>query len=359
MVTVAATAVSLASLLSVREKRFSSERSADAQVFGQQQRQLWTTLLDSLPNIGNPSQTIREKILQAVTQTTAFQRTQEDDEIVLAANIPFLTQEIVRQVVEIAKGNAMAVWAALAVECRNIVGEIPVQLLSWNFITQVLSYLTGGVSPKDFTSIVESLNTAIYNLNVQTNTAKTEIESAQESADHKTKAFVDEKKAELASFMVSLSEDIKLKSSSSLWANRAGWYRFGTAAWFAVFVLLASSVIVYFMEHVSDFVKDLPKDSSGNIPYASIVLILIPALGAAWLLRLISRFLNNNHVLADDARHRQVMTQTYLALVADNKSEVTDKDRLVMLSAIFRPLPGAQIEEVAPPSILDLLKKPE
>jgi hypothetical protein len=85
----------------------------------------------------------------------------------------------------------------------------------------------------------------------------------------------------------------------------------------------------------------------------------IPVLGAAWLLRLISRFLNNNQVLADDARHRQVMTQTYLALVADPNSQVTEKDRLIMLNAIFRPLPGAQTDEVAPPTILDLLKKPD
>lgn len=122
---------------------------------------------------------------------------------------------------------------------------------------------------------------------------------------------------------------------------------------------LSSIVIYYFVQHLSEFSTELPHDATGNVPYVGLLLVLIPMLGAAWLLRLISRFLNNNQVLADDARHRQVMTQTYLALVADPNSQVTEKDRLIMLNAIFRPLPGAQTDEVAPPTVLDLLKKPD
>ncbi len=51
------------------------------------------------------------------------------------------------------------------------------------------------------------------------------------------------------------------------------------------------------------------------------------------------------------------MTRTYRALVADKDSGVAEKDRLVMLNAIFRPLPGTQVDEVAPPTILDLMKR--
>jgi hypothetical protein len=118
-----------------------------------------------------------------------------------------------------------------------------------------------------------------------------------------------------------------------------------------------SSLLFYIVLHMADLAAVIPKEADGRFSYVSVAFVLIPAIGAAWLLRLISRFVNANQILADDARHRQAMTRAYLAFVADPDSKVTEKDRLVMLTAIFRPLPGGQAEDVAPPSILDILKK--
>jgi len=124
-----------------------------------------------------------------------------------------------------------------------------------------------------------------------------------------------------------------------------------------IFAAAASALGWYVITHIAQISGAIPKDKDGAITYYSLVFFIVPVLAAGWLLRLLSRFINNQMALLDDARHRDVMTKTYLALVSDKQSGVDEKDRLVMLSAIFRPLPGAQIEEIAPPTILDLLKK--
>ena len=126
--------------------------------------------------------------------------------------------------------------------------------------------------------------------------------------------------------------------------------------WFVLFAGIAVGVGAYIYTNIVAIAADIPKDKEGVITYHSLVFFIVPVVAVAWLLRLISRFVSTSLQLRDDARHRDAMLKTYLALVGNKDSKVDEKDRLVMLTAIFRPLPGAQSEDVAPPSIMDLVK---
>ncbi|WP_225646395.1 DUF6161 domain-containing protein [Bradyrhizobium australafricanum] len=161
----------------------------------------------------------------------------------------------------------------------------------------------------------------------------------------------------LASFMQSLSEEVRLRSVSELWQNRARWHRGIAGAALAVFFVAVAALVGYCAMHMDQIVAALPRDKDQHVEYVSIALLAIPALAVGWCLKILARLVHTNSVLGDDSRQRQAMTRTYLALVADSSSQVTTEDRLVMLNAIFRPLPGSQSDEVAPPTILDLINK--
>ena len=164
-----------------------------------------------------------------------------------------------------------------------------------------------------------------------------------------------ELKEDLTQFKKSLSEADIVASASSLWSDKAQVHQWAFFLWLVLFVVTAGAAAVYGVTHMKEIGEALPRDKDNVIPYSSLVFIAVPVLAVAWILRIFSRFINNQQVLNDDARHRSAMTSTYLSLLADKS--MSEKDRVIMLSAIFRPLPGAQTEEVAPPTILDLMRQ--
>lgn len=68
--------------------------------------------------------------------------------------------------------------------------------------------------------------------------------------------------------------------------------------------------------------------------------VLVPAFAGVWVLRILGRLLSENLAIAQDARERETMVETFLALMQGEtagKSVVTDDDRRLILHALFRP----------------------
>jgi hypothetical protein len=64
----------------------------------------------------------------------------------------------------------------------------------------------------------------------------------------------------------------------------------------------------------------------------------------------------SNLAIADDASHRHTLTLTFRSLLEHEKNKVQEADRILMLQALFRPLPGgAADDEAAPPNWFDTL----
>jgi hypothetical protein len=85
--------------------------------------------------------------------------------------------------------------------------------------------------------------------------------------------------------------------------------------------------------------------------------LIVVAVFLTWAIRLIIRlFLSHSH-LGTDAAERVVMTQTYLALLEENRL-TEEKDRSLVLGALFRPASDGMVkEENIPHPMLDALTR--
>jgi hypothetical protein len=350
----------LAEALSRRELSFAGDEGPYRAERGQQeQRELWLTLLRQLPAPENVHRNLQQIATQQITGRSdlfPFQRSAEGSTL-LKGLIPLIDGDAVNRLLGIAEAKTSLVWAALLVECLPIFQNQNSNQFSLQLIADTVRYFTGDVLPKDMSHFISNLNSSVENSILAAHATASELKTVITRTEERTKEFLEENKKDIDAFKRALSEDIKLKASSSLWASRAAWHRLAAIFWFIAFSATVVGLLVFVVQNVKAISDSLPREADGHFPYVSVIFVLIPALGAAWFLRLISRFINSNQLLADDARHRQAMTRAYLALVADKNSKVTENDRLVMLTALFRPLPGGQSEDVAPPSILDILKR--
>jgi len=99
----------------------------------------------------------------------------------------------------------------------------------------------------------------------------------------------------------------------------------------------------------------------GNATEKTIVGTLTPiivfAFAAIWVLRILGRQLSRHIQLRDDARERQTMVLTFLALMNEKDAGrlVTDNDRILILHALFRPSSTHAPDDAPPAHWFDLL----
>lgn len=164
--------------------------------------------------------------------------------------------------------------------------------------------------------------------------------------------------------------NLVINDAAILWSIKARNHRIMYAIGASLFIGAISFFVGCAIIYWPNLIGALPEEVFKDHPFGGLALMLIPILAIAWVLRLISRFTLNNMMLADDAHQRSVMVNTFLKLVSTevggDQMEPTDemryavdadKDRTIILNAIFRPLPGTVQEDIQPPSLLDLLNK--
>lgn len=86
-----------------------------------------------------------------------------------------------------------------------------------------------------------------------------------------------------------------------------------------------------------------------------LIFIAFPLGLYVWLVRLVVRFNGRSLTLMDDATTRQALMDTFYRIANDNGA--TDKEREMMLQAIFRPLPGHQNDSADFPNVIELVQK--
>ncbi|MFC6656541.1 hypothetical protein ACFQEX_14150 [Roseibium salinum] len=84
--------------------------------------------------------------------------------------------------------------------------------------------------------------------------------------------------------------------------------------------------------------------------------ILIPILGVAWLLRILSRQSQSHFALENDSRQRLALLVSYVRLQEIPEKELTDGERLMILTELFRPIdPPSHVD--GPPNLAELIAK--
>lgn len=151
-------------------------------------------------------------------------------------------------------------------------------------------------------------------------------------------------------------EDIRLKAPASYWAERAQQsLRTANTALLWFFGISGFSVVA--LAFIFPFVFEQLTSMGSGFNLAPTVLITLPAILLLWFLRLIARRHVNSLATARDAQHRQTMIQTYLALMAEEGSGVTEQDRLLILQALFRPENPSGDDDAPPPHLLEIMTK--
>lgn len=153
-----------------------------------------------------------------------------------------------------------------------------------------------------------------------------------------------------------VTEQSILSGAHSLWRSKARVHGWSFWLGFVALGILVGSAAVTIILYGPAYLASLPRKADGDISYAIVALLTITAIGIGWMLRFLGRFVVDNMVMQADAVQRRTMLQTYLALVGDKEAGMEQADRTLILNAIFRPLPGHQSEDVAPPTLAELVK---
>lgn len=131
-------------------------------------------------------------------------------------------------------------------------------------------------------------------------------------------------------------EQLRLQAPATYWRKRAEVT--SLAAKFALVFFAAGAIFLAWavVEHGPSLLARLAEvgevDSLGTLAMLS-----IPTLTVLWVLRQIARLFVTNLESSADAKLRETMATTYLALAKEGTGSVGEKERLMVLEALFRP----------------------
>jgi len=107
----------------------------------------------------------------------------------------------------------------------------------------------------------------------------------------------------------------------------------------------------------SDGLKGLGAAGSDKSVVAVVVPIAVFAFATIWILRILGRQLSRHLQLRDDANERRTMVMTFLALMNEQGAAdlITERDRILILHALFRPSAATAPDDAPPAHWFDLL----
>lgn len=173
---------------------------------------------------------------------------------------------------------------------------------------------------------------------------------SDEWADH-----MKDSREEWAKLKLTYDTELGLRAPTTYWSDRGRSQRNVAIAYGAAFsVALAAAISVFAFLGV-DYLVRLPNDKNAIL---GLLPILIPAFAAVWILRILGRLLAESMNLMRDARERETLVKTFLALMKDDstgKSVVKDEDRILILHSLFRPASTGAVDDSPPVHWFDVL----
>lgn len=180
----------------------------------------------------------------------------------------------------------------------------------------------------------------------------TELERQRMAALLRFQQEATDTSARLESTHSAYLEQMKLKAPVEYWREKATGHRNSARGlrhyvWGFFALMIGGYVIAFAAMHqqIAAFLLQF-QGSTGALLVISAAFALLASL-PLWVGRLLVKFYLSEHHLATDAREREVMTQTYLALTADGA--VDEKDRSLILSALFRSTPDGVVKDSSQP----------
>lgn len=153
-------------------------------------------------------------------------------------------------------------------------------------------------------------------------------------------------------------EHITIEKPAEVWTKQFDAKTKQWQLWLSIFVVIVVAtlgVLLYWHSEFANWVNGLSQNATGTLSLAGLATITLPALLYAWVLRSISRLFIQNLSLADDAMHRSVLATTYLGLVDNKEVGILPEERVLILNALFRPLPMSAPDEGPPSSLVEMI----
>lgn len=198
---------------------------------------------------------------------------------------------------------------------------------------------------------------AATNVNEIEDTLRASKERDEESRAYikQTEKEVEDLKAEITNLENTYHEKLRLEAPAKYWETvagaarrEAGWWLFG----FIALVVIGIGAILYFWGAISSSLDVLLKDA----PLGGVAIVSLVGLAYGWVLKHFSRGFIQNMQTAADAAHRRVMVMTYLGLAKDPETEIGEKERALILNALFRPAPPHSSDDGPPAGLLELIR---
>tara|TARA_R110002110_G_scaffold64680_30_gene178889 strand:- start:3696 stop:5006 length:1311 start_codon:yes stop_codon:yes gene_type:complete len=187
------------------------------------------------------------------------------------------------------------------------------------------------------------------------------ITSRSRLADKANIKWAEDKDALLKAY----DEQLKLEAPATYWNDKRKRHRNVGIAAAIVFIVAVSFGVLWLINSAPLMIRELMggavdvqtgKPLEALPPLTTLALITLPALGYAWVLRLVARVFLSNLDLASDSEARSTMITTYLALIKDSEAQMRSEDRTIILSALFRPIDPNSNTDAPPPNLIDIIK---
>lgn len=150
-------------------------------------------------------------------------------------------------------------------------------------------------------------------------------------------------------------EKLGLLAPTTYWGDRGKNSRSITIIFSVAFLICAGIFLALFFEYGVPHLQGIKQES----PFVSAIPVVVPVLVGVWVLRVLARLFSENLKIQQDARERETLVKTFLALMRDEKNGkalVTDDDRKIILQALFRQSAVTASDDSPPFSIFDFIR---
>ena len=149
-------------------------------------------------------------------------------------------------------------------------------------------------------------------------------------------AFFDTTQGDWKMLRNTFEVQLRLESPVKYWREQADITSKAANLWLFAFSAIAIAVIGVLVVFGPEFLERVSAMENAG-PFTTLALVSIPALTALWGLKHIARLFVTNIERSADARLRETMTTTFLALTKEGAAAIDQQERLLILEALFRP----------------------
>lgn len=184
----------------------------------------------------------------------------------------------------------------------------------------------------------------------------TELKEDRDTRRKSWNEFVKETTSQVETLKNTYEEKLKLEAPANYWKEEATSRGRKAIWWLMAFAGLASCIVGTTVCYGPQFLERLAAVQDIEA-LTSFGIVTVPALASLWTLKQFARMLVNNLERSTQAKWRETMTTTYLALRKGEGTNLHQEDRLIILNALFRPMGVGKDADGDAKQVLDAVLK--